>query len=260
MNIVYNHKGNDLNINYTDEGKGSCVLILHGWGTSIEVYRSIIDSLSCFRRVVVFDMPGFGKSDEPKEAFDVKDYAECALFLCKTLGLESVSLIGHSHGGRVAIQLATQCKNDINIEKIILLDSAGVIAKKSLKVRAKIRFYKIGKAVLSFPPVMKLFPDALNKFKNKKGSADYNAASEVMKKSLVKCVNTDMTPFMPHISAPTLLVFGENDTATTVSDAKVMEKLIPDSGLVVIKNAGHYSFLDNPLLFKSVMYSFFDIK
>ncbi len=61
---------------------------------------------------------------------------------------------------------------------------------------------------------------------------------------------------MPSIKAPTLLIWGEDDTATPLSDAKKMERLIPDAGLVSFPGCGHYSFLDNPYLFGSVLKSF----
>lgn len=66
----------------------------------------------------------------------------------------------------------------------------------------------------------------------------------MMRQVLVKSVNEDLKIEMPKIKTPTLLVWGENDTATPVSDAKIMEKLIPNAGLVILKNAGHFSFVE----------------
>ena len=71
-----------------------------------------------------------------------------------------------------------------------------------------------------------------------------------------KVVNEDLCHLMPEISAPTLLIWGENDTATPLSDAKKMERLIPDAGLVSFPGCGHYSFLDNPGQFAAVLNSF----
>ncbi|MDE5970359.1 MAG: alpha/beta hydrolase, partial [Muribaculaceae bacterium] len=71
-----------------------------------------------------------------------------------------------------------------------------------------------------------------------------------------KVVNEDLCHLMPKISAPTLLIWGENDTATPLSDAKKMERLIPDAGLVSFPGCGHYSFLDNPGQFAAVLNSF----
>ena len=71
-----------------------------------------------------------------------------------------------------------------------------------------------------------------------------------------KSVNQDLKFAMPSITAPTLLIWGEEDTATPLSDAKIMERLIPNAGLVSFPQAGHYSFLDNPRQFRAVMQSF----
>lgn len=65
-----------------------------------------------------------------------------------------------------------------------------------------------------------------------------------MQQILVKSVNEDVKWLMPQIKAPVLLVWGENDTATPVSNGQLMEKLMLDAGLVVLKNAGHFAYLD----------------
>ena len=64
---------------------------------------------------------------------------------------------------------------------------------------------------------------------------------------------------MPAIKAPTLLIWGEDDTATPLADAETMKRLIPDAGLVSFPGCGHYSFLDNPFGFKAAVTSFFNI-
>ena len=108
--------------------------------------------------------------------------------------------------------------------------------------------------------ILKLDPEALNKLQKKFGSADYSAASPVMRASLVKVVNEDLAPYMPKVNMPALLVWGDKDTATPLSDGQQMEKLMPEAGLAVIKGAGHYSFLDNPVLYQRILGSFLQIK
>ena len=76
---------------------------------------------------------------------------------------------------------------------------------------------------------------------------------------LVKAVNEDLTSLLPEIKQETLLIWGENDTATPISDAKLMEKMIPDAGLAVIKNAGHFCFVEQPVIFSNIMKSYFKI-
>ena len=78
----------------------------------------------------------------------------------------------------------------------------------------------------------------------------------MMRAILSKVVNEDLCHLMPKIKASTLLFWGEKDTATPLADAKRMEKLIPDAGLVSVAGAGHYSFLENMPLFVRVLESF----
>jgi len=74
----------------------------------------------------------------------------------------------------------------------------------------------------------------------------------MMRRCLVKIVNEDLTPLLPKVSQSVLLIWGENDGSTPLSDGHLMEKLMPDAGLAVIKNAGHYAFLDQPERFYKI--------
>ncbi|MDR1620942.1 MAG: alpha/beta hydrolase, partial [Synergistaceae bacterium] len=129
-------------------------------------------------------------------------------------------------------------------------------------VRQSLRLglYKCVKKILSFSAVERLFPGALEAWRRRIGSADYRDASPRMRECLVKTVNEDLTPLFSSIPHPTLLIWGENDRDTPLGDAKIMERLIPDAGLVTLKNAGHYSFLDQPFVFGRVLDSFLGIE
>jgi pimeloyl-ACP methyl ester carboxylesterase len=90
------------------------------------------------------------------------------------------------------------------------------------------------------------------------GSSDYQQASNVMRQTLSNVVNTDLQNIMPNIKIPTLLLFGENDTATPPEYGKIMNKLIPDSGLVIMQNAGHYTFIDQKQQFILIIDKFLE--
>jgi pimeloyl-ACP methyl ester carboxylesterase len=107
--------------------------------------------------------------------------------------------------------------------------------------------------------VAAVFPEALENWRQRLGSTDYAAASPVMRASMVQVVNADLTPLLGRIQAETLLIWGETDTATPVSDGQTMERAIAGSGLVVLPGAGHYSFLDAPYAFRAVVESFLGI-
>ena len=104
--------------------------------------------------------------------------------------------------------------------------------------------------------MMKVFPNGLDKLKSKFGSADYRNATPRMRDILVKTVNEDLTDLLPTIKYSTLLIWGDRDTATPFSDAEKMNKLIKDSGIVKVEGAGHYSYLENPVLVHRVLDSF----
>ncbi|UQZ88075.1 alpha/beta hydrolase [Deltaproteobacteria bacterium Smac51] len=251
---------NGININHYDRGTGEAVLFLHGWGSNFDSFISFLDSLTGYYRVCALDLPGFGKSQEPPTAWSVGDYADFVLGYIRQLGLERVILIGHSFGGRVIIKMAGRKDPPLDFPKIILVDSAGIRPEKTAKQKIRQSVYKLVRNIISIDFIEKRWPELLESWRRKNASADYLNASPLMRQCLVKTVNEDLRRHLPLISSPTLLIWGENDTATPVEDARVMEKMIPEAGLVVLKNAGHYSFLDQGYTFGRVLDSFLDIK
>ena len=247
-------------ISYKITGDGNeTVVMLQGWGTDLGVYDSIAAILNSKYRFVQFDFPGFGSSDEPKEAWNVDAYADFFCKLMQELEISEATLIGHSYGGRVIIKLAARESLPFKIRNIVLIDSAGIVPKKTFSQKMKIAGYKVMKKIFSLELVCILFPELVEDWRNRQGSADYRNASPLMRKALVMAVNEDLTHLLPKIRQETLLIWGEKDTATPMSDARTMERLIPDCGLVELKGAGHFSFLEQPVIFSNVMRSYFKI-
>ena len=249
----------EFDVNVYDKGTGPVVLFLHGWGTDFASFRVFLDRMSAAYRVCALDMPGFGKTAEPPSAWGVDDYADFVLDFLAGLGIGEAILIGHSFGGGISVKLATREGMPLRIQKMILVDSAVIRRRRTLGQRLRTAVYRLGRNVLQSEAVRKRYPDLLERWRRSHGSADYRNATPRMRECLVKIVGEDLTPCLPRIACPTLLIFGENDTATPVSDARIMEKLIPGSGLVVLKNAGHYSFLDQSYAFGRVLDSFLNI-
>jgi len=231
-----------LKIEYTESGCGIPVLMLHGWGSSFKFYEKIIDSLKDRCRVVAVNFPGCGQSDTMKNPWTIDDYCNFVLKFMELLNITEPIMIGHSHGGRVILKLAGE--KLLNPKKIVLLDSAGLIPKKSFKQKFRAKSFKFIKRVLTLPIIKNYSEPLLQKARQHYGSADYNAAPEVLRKTLVSLVNTDLRDIISNITCPTLLIWGEKDTDTPLSDAKIIEQLIPDSGLCVYENAGHFAFFE----------------
>ncbi len=238
-----------LNINYIEEGKGKHVLLLHGWGGSIQTMMPIFNILKEKFRVVALDLPGFGNSDIPKEPWNSYDYAECINKFIEELNLNEIILFGHSHGGRISIVLASKYNF---VKKLILIDSAGIIPKRKAKYYIKVYWFKMLKKIyLTFP--LKNKQEKLDKFYKKFGSRDYRDAEGVMRQTMVKVINDNLLRLFSDIKAPTLLIWGENDEDTPLYMGEMMEKEIPDSGLVILKGAGHYSYIDNYEQFRAII-------
>ena len=222
----------NININYIQYGSGSDVVLLHGWGQNIAMMKPIGDRLQKNHRITILDFPGFGDSEEPKTALTVYDYCEILEELLKKLKVKKPVIMGHSFGGRIAIIYAS--RNEV--EKVVLFGSPCI--RKEVKPSLKLRMLKYLKKI---PGINKLEGFA----KNHMGSRDYKNASEIMKKILVNVVNEDLSECAKKINVPTLLIWGDRDTEAPVEDAKELEKIIPDAGLIVLPNSTHYAYLEN---------------
>lgn len=255
-----NMEVNGYNICYkiTGEGKKTAVM-LQGWGTDLGVYDSVADSIKEKYTFIQFDFPGFGGSDEPKEAWNVDAYADFFCEFMRKLGVERTSLIGHSYGGRVIIKLAARDTLPFEIERIVLIDSAGILPQKSFLQKMKIAQYKILKKILNLNIIYVLFPELVDDWRSRQGSADYRNATPVMRQCLVMAVNEDLTELLPRIKQDTLLIWGDRDTDTPIGDAKIMEGKIVNVGLAVLEGAGHFPFLEKPVVFRNIMRSYFQI-
>ncbi|MFB4165589.1 alpha/beta fold hydrolase [Alteribacillus sp. JSM 102045] len=241
-----------VKVNYHVSGEGADVVLLHGWGANIQAFAPVHQSLEKHFKVWSIEFPGFGESEEPPEPWTVGDYTDMLGKFLSKLEIDRPILVGHSFGGRVSIKYASSHP----VRKVVLVDSAGIKPKRKLKYYVKVYTYKAFKKLLKLPVIKRYEEGILKKVKGKLGSADYKNVSGTMQQTMVKVVNEDLRHHLPHIKAPTLLVWGENDEATPVEDGRLMEEMIPDSGLVVLEKAGHYAYLDKLNQFLIVLDSF----
>lgn len=248
-------------VEYSISGEGSnWVVIMQGWGTTYDLYDSIAKVLAPLYRVLQFDMPGFGHSEEPDHAYSVKEYADWTLRFLDQMGIKSAVLIGHSYGGRVILDLASRDDLPVEIEKIVFIDAAGVLPKRTPKQLRAQRRYKRLKKIAQNDIIYAMFPDLIDDWRSRQGSEDYRNATPLMKQALVMAVNQDLTDRMPQIRQETLLVWGDNDTATPLSDGELFEKLIPNAKLHVINGTGHFSYAEKPAEFAQILTGFLPVK
>ena len=224
----------DLDVNYVQYGnkKKKDIVLLHGWNQNIEMMNFIGNKLKEDFHITVLDIPGFGKTSEPKNPYTIYDYSDFLYEFLKNLNINKPILIGHSLGGSISIVYSSLNE----VEKLILFGSP--FKRKDMKNSIKYKVLKFFKKV----PILNKFE---NLVKNLIGSNDYKKSSEVMRKTLVNIVNQDLEEELKKIEVPTLLMWGDKDTAAKVEDAYYAESIMKDAGLVVFENSTHYAYLEN---------------
>ena len=230
------------------------MVLMHGWGcdrTTLASVQSVVEQ--CGNPVISVDFPGFGRSAEPDSVWGVEQYTHMMEILLANENVgDDVVLLGHSFGGRVGLLYAS--RNPVG--KLVLVDAAGVKPRRSLKYYVRVYGFKLARKFWQLVLGEEKARKRIDAARAKRASADYLNASVRMRQILSRVVNEDLCGIMPRIAAPTLLIWGENDTATPLADARKMERLIPGAALVSFPGCGHYSFLDNPVQFAAVLRSF----
>ncbi len=239
-----------ISINYECIGSGAPVLLLHGWGADIAAMMPIANEVARLGKMAVcVDFPGFGKSDLPPAAWGVREYADTTKALIDKLGIRGCDLVCHSFGGRVTIMLAAE--DETLFKRLVLVDAAGIRPKRTIKYYIKTYSYKLAKRLVRIKLVNKAF--RLDSKIRSAGSDEYKSLSGVMRETFVKVVNLDLTDKLGKIKNETLIIWGENDTATPLYMGRLMEKKIERAGLAVIENAGHFSYADDYPRFCSIL-------
>lgn len=232
----------NLAVEYRDEGSGTPVLFLHGWGDTLETFNTLSRSLSKNRRVVRVDLPGFGGSESPRNTWDVSAYIEFVSNFIRKLDINPDIIVGHSFGGRIILKGVSS--GIFNPRKIILIASAGVSERRTAKnifIRSGARLLKV---LLYIPPFVFWKNHIRNIFYKKLGS-DYNTFDH-LKDTFVKVIEEDLRVYVSHINIPTLIIWGSEDEATPLADGRLLHELIKKSELHVIDKAGHFVHKDNP--------------
>jgi len=243
MNIDKN-----TNIFFTKEGNGNDVLFLHGWGCNSSSFCAFQSRMKEFNTIAV-DLYGFGNTPLPiqaKDGWTCVEYADKIAQFIKSQNLKNLTVIGHSFGGRIAIVLSA--KYPELVSKLVLIASAG-LKRFSLKKWLKIKTYKL----------LKLFAKHNKKLSQKlltKGSQDYKTCNLQLKPTFLKVINQPLDEYASKIRCETLLIWGKKDKETPLWMAKRFNKIIPNSGLVVLKDCGHFCFLENSRLVLTVLKSF----
>ncbi len=248
-----------VNMHYELYGAGvKRAVLLHGWGCSGELLRSVGETLARDMTVLAVDFPAHGQSSQLPEPWGVPEFAACLKELLTRLDFFPCSVIAHSFGGRITSELASE---DASLfDRIILTGAAGIRDRQEGKASQRAATYKKLKSLVEAARRLRIFgklPDLWQEaLIQKYGSKDYAALSPEMRKTFVKVVNYDQTEKLSRIQNSTLLVWGDKDTETPLWMGQKMEKSIPDSALIVLEGGTHFAYLEQAGRFNAIARSF----
>lgn len=245
---------NDLTIYYEKYGnKKKIILILPGWGNTRETFYNIINNFKEDYTIYIIDYPGLGNSPIPNKDLTIYDYTELIINFMKKLNIKNPIIIAHSFGGRITTLLTGYYKQ--KIDKLILIDIAGIKPKKTIKQLIKQSTYKLFKKIIK--PLSKLKQETINqKLLKFFASKDYQSLPPSMHKTFKNIINENLIKYFKDIESETLIIWGEKDQDTPLKDGIKISKLIKNSALITYKNATHYSYLQYPDLTNKIIYEF----
>ncbi len=227
------------------------LVCIHGWGGSKESFTELREALKGQDiEILTPDLPGFGDEPEPDRPWSTDDYADWVEQWLQTklrdLGLgtrnQKILLLGHSHGGRIALKLATQAPNPqslVPITHLFLCASAGIRHPRHFKRIIGLTLAKIGKFFLMIPGLKALEPLGKKFLYKLVRVHDYEKASPVMRETLIKVTAEDLRPLLSKVTVPTDIFWGTDDGMTPVSDGKLMHREIKGSHLHLYPGIRH---------------------
>lgn len=213
---------------------------LHGWGQTHTSLSRLAQLFSSLGKHYLFDLPGFGKTANPKAGSGTADYADMLTKELDKITDRPCILIGHSFGARVAVQMAALHPD--RVQAIILIGGAGLQRKRSIA-------YKTRAIVLRFLGKLARLCDSLFKsnlrqaYTNKFGSSDYKSAGD-LRPTFVRVVNEDLITEAKSINCPALLLYGAEDNETPPEIGRKYEALIQNSQYHELTGFGHLDILD----------------
>lgn len=221
----------------TGDGKPR-VLALHGWGRSHQDFAGVLRPATGGPPIdaIAVDLPGFGASPPPPAPWGAGEYADCVAMLLEEMQLPAV-VLGHSFGGRVAVHLAAS-----RPEQVGALVLAAVPLVRVTPRRRPPAAYRVVRALRRAGLVTGA---RVERSRLRHGSADYRAASGVMREVLVRAVGGSDERELDAVRCPVTLVWADDDATVPIAVAHAaLERLErrPGGGraeLVVCAGAGH---------------------
>lgn len=242
----------NLQVKYRAQGKGPDVLMIHGWASSSRMWQTMMDDLAGRYRCLAFDLPGFGDSEKPGDSwYSIANYVQLTRQIIQSLGLYQPAIVGHSMGGMIALALAAE--DGASLSRLVALNPV-VTGRTYLDLRM-LASPKLGWPMIKlgrwFWPLTT--SDWVGPWLGRERAAqltrireDWGKSTAASAMSTVRAIGQcDLTPLLPRITTPTLVVLGSRDLTAPNAEGRLAARHIPGARLVVLPT-GHLPTDDMP--------------
>ena len=253
---------NGVGLNYEEWGEGYPLLLLMGFGDSLDAWSQQIPALSAEFRTIGLDHRGTGFSDCPDDGYSIPQFSDDAIGLLDHLGLEKAHVLGYSMGGRVGQDMAARYPD--RISGLVLAASAAKPNPLNVfSLRSAAYLYReFGpEAAAAFGPLISFthayFEDHLQELSDKLGKpATHPMPLHAYEGHVSAIENHDTTPILDQVRAPTLVLMGDQEWLNPQADADIMLNGIKGSRLQVLEGGGHGFLWENPDAFNKAVIDF----
>jgi pimeloyl-ACP methyl ester carboxylesterase len=253
-------------LHYESIGRGSPVILLHGWINSWDVWRDSMIALGYEgnHRVYALDFWGFGDSAKgianPSATFQIVSYVEMVNQFMETLGIQSAPIFGHSMGGTVALQMALNYPE--RVDKVAMVGSP--IIGSTLNPFLRLAGYGfIARLVWRYPVFLRLVMRLLlagdsKKVRNMISRDVQRATIESFFRSIGDLRETDLRDRLPTLKQPALGIYGVNDNIVSPNNATLLTSGAKTSQVAMMKHSRHFPMSDEPEEFINALSYFLD--
>lgn len=252
----------DLSVHYEIAGQGEPLVLLHGMSNNAQSWKKQMKELQEYYTVIAWDAPGYGQSSDPKEEFRYfSQFADVLKGFIEGLNYDSIYLLGHSMGAAIALDFAHLFPQ--MVKALIISDAtrgSAALSKEENESRLQSRLtaietmepHEIAKrrvTALLAPQASEEVREDAEKIMSQIRLAGYRAVAYSL-------YHVNQMDFLSSISKPTLVICGELDSVTPVSESRIFHENIPDSELVIIPGTGHLCYQEDPVSFNRHVMNF----
>jgi len=248
-------------VHYEAYGRGTPVILLHGWLGSWGCWLGTMEALASHHRTYALDFWGFGESDKRRESYDISDFVALVEQFMERLGIQAAPVMGHSMGGTVALKLALDRPH--RVTKVAVVGSP--IDGRSLNLFLKlVGFPWIAFLVWNSPSLLRLGIRLFAPWIAASWSEWYGMLMRDLSKmtlesflwSIHSLHHTDLRPRLHALRMPALGVYGRGDKIVDPRQADLLEK-VSGARVEMMQGARHFPMLDEPEAFYSTARGFF---